>query len=101
MAKRSDLEAQIAALQQELESAEDDGEDVELWVEHERNGKAVKTRLSGSHASSWLADLLGNPAEEKGAEKGAETAETKVEETIEVKSDARKPQGGGSYFSRK
>ena len=60
MASRKDIEAQIAALQAELEGAD---EDVELWVEHDRGGKMVKTRLSGSHAKSWLDDLLGTGAE--------------------------------------
>lgn len=62
MASRSDIEKQIAALQAELENSDDD---TELWVEHERGGKSVRTKLSGNHAKTWLGDLFGPVADDK------------------------------------
>lgn len=50
MASRQDIEAQIAALQQQLEA--DDG--LTLVVEDERGRK---THLSGPHAKRWLKNL--------------------------------------------
>lgn len=88
MGKREDLQAQIEALQAEMDAADDD---VELWVEHERNGKAVKTRLSGSHAKSWLADLF--PSADNG---GQGEDEEEPEELPE-----KKPAGGGYFGKRK
>ena len=97
MATKKEIAAQIEALQAELASAQDDGEDVELWVEHERSGRAVKTRLSGSHARTWLDDLFGAAEEPaKVAEKAGEAAEGEVEDEVETEA----PKNTG-YFRRK
>lgn len=48
---RADIEAQIAALQKQLE---DDDEGTELWV---RDEKGRETKLTGAHAKKWLRQL--------------------------------------------
>lgn len=93
MGKREDLQAQIEALQAELDGADDD---VELWVEHERNGKAVKTKLSGGHAKSWLDDLLGTPAGSGQGDDDGGDDDGQGDELPE-----KKPSGGGYFGKRK
>lgn len=94
MASRSEIEKQIAALQAELENSDDD---TELWVEHERNGKPVKTRLSGGHAKGWLDDLLGPAAPAKGdTDDDDDEADDDGEQL-----DEKKPAGGGYFGKRK
>lgn len=90
MGKREDLQAQIEALQAEMDSADDD---VELWVEHDRGGKSVRTKLSGAHAKGWLDDLFGTS--EKKEEKGDEGGD----EEDDVKDDKKPAQGG--YFGKR
>jgi hypothetical protein len=48
---RADIEAQIAALQQQLEA---EGDDTELWV---RDEKGRETKLTGALAKRWLKTL--------------------------------------------
>lgn len=91
MGKREDLQSQIEALQAELDGADDD--DVELWVEHERGGKNVRTKLSGSHAKGWLDDLFGTSEKKEESEEGEEEDE-------DTKKD-KKPASGGSYFAKR
>lgn len=91
MAKRSDIEAQIAALQKELESSD---EDTELWVEHDRGGRAVRTKLSGNHAKSWLDELFGTGAKDDEGDAGDDASD----EDDGVKKD-KMPEGG--YFSKR
>lgn len=89
MATREEKQAQIAALQAELEA----DDDTELWVEHERGGKAVRTKLSGSHAKTWLDQLFG-PADGGGQDEDQE------DDQDGVASD-KKPAGGGYFAKRK
>jgi hypothetical protein len=49
--KRSEIEEEMARLQEELASADDDDE---LWVEHPSGARA---RLTGSHRSRFLASI--------------------------------------------
>lgn len=88
MASRKEIESQIAALQKDLEGADDD---TELWVEHERGGKNVRTKLSGTHAKSWLSDLFGPAATSD--DDGADD-----EPDDDVKPD-KAPEGG--YFAKR
>lgn len=87
MATREEKQAQIAALQAELEA----DDDTELWVEHERGGKSVRTKLSGAHAKDWLHELFG-PAD-GGQEEGQEDGEDGDQAD-------KKPAGGG-YFAKR
>lgn len=69
MAQRDEIQAQIAALQKQLEDS-DDG--TELWVKDPSSGH--ETKLTGAHARKWLKRLglddsdeqpeEGDPAEE-------------------------------------
>lgn len=92
MASRSDIEKQIAALQAELENSDDD---TELWVEHERGGKSVRTKLSGGHAKTWLDELFG-PAAKGDADDDGDDADDDGEQL-----DEKKPAGGGYFGKRK
>jgi len=55
---RADIEAQLTELQAELDAADDD--DVEIWTEHEINGKTVRGKLTGSHGKRFLDSLFGS-----------------------------------------
>jgi len=69
MAQRDEIQAQIAELQKQLESA-DDG--TELWVKDLKSGH--ETKLTGVHARKWL-KRLGLDDEEGQAPEGEEGAE--------------------------
>lgn len=91
MATREEKQAQIAALQAELEA----DDDTELWVEHERGGKAVRTKLSGSHAKTWLDELFGPAAAADGGQDGDQ------EDDQDGAASDKKPAGGGYFAKRK
>lgn len=85
MPKRSDIEAQIAALQAELDTADTDDE---VWVKGD-DGREYK--VTGRRATSvlkrlGLADILSDDSDQEGGE-----------EAEEVEEDP-KPKGG--YFGR-
>lgn len=52
MVKKSEVQSQIDALTKQLESAEDDEPDEEVWV---RNKDGHETRLTGKRAKAWMA----------------------------------------------
>lgn len=88
MPKRSDIEAQIAALQSELDSADTDDE---IWVKGD-DGREYK--VTGRRATSilkrlGLSDILNDDSKEPAGEEG--------EEGEEAEEDP-KPKGG--YFGR-
>lgn len=89
MASRSEIEAQMAALQQQLETAADD-DDYEVWV---KNDKGHETRLPSSKASGWLKENFG--IDLSGA---APAAEEEGEPADEVVKDG-KPNTG--YFGKR
>ncbi len=96
MAKKSDIQAQIDALTAQLDEADDDGDEYELWI---KNDKGHETRVPASRAGGWLKENFGfsltdetPPAGEggEGGEGGGEGGEEKD----------KKPAGGG-YFSKR
>jgi hypothetical protein len=78
MAKRSDIEAQIAALTDQLGSADDD-DDYEVWV---KNDKGHETKVPSKRAAGWLQENFGISLTDL-PEAGSETETT--EETTEKK----------------
>lgn len=86
MATRQEIEAQIQALQKELEGA-DDG--TELWIEDE---KGRKTKLTGPHAKRWLRNL-GLDDDEAPADGSGDGAEGDQQDPP--------PAGGSSVWGRK
>lgn len=68
MPTKKDIQAQIDALTAQLDTADDDGAETELWVKDE---KGRETRLTGAHAKKWLKNL-GLEDDEPEAGDGAE-----------------------------
>lgn len=88
VAKRSDIERQIAALQAELESADTDDE---VWIkdgDHE-------IKVSGKRATAILGRFKGLWEQE--SEAGASEDEDDDDQDDEDEKDAP-PAGGGGYF---
>jgi hypothetical protein len=85
MAGRDEIQAQIAALQKQLEAA--DGGD-ELWVRDPKTGH--ETKLTGAHAQKWLR-RLGLDDEEPEGDDGADGGE----------GQDPPPSGGNSVWGRK
>lgn len=93
MAKRSEIEAQMAALQKQLESADDEDDDYEVWV---KNDKGNETRLPSKKAGGWLKENFGidlHPAPAADDE-----GDDEDDEDDGVKKD-KMPEGG--YFSKR
>jgi hypothetical protein len=94
MAKdRKKIEEQIAALQAELDS---DDDDTELWVEHPKT-KAVG-RLRGAHAKSFLDGILGT-SDDDGAGKGKDDDDQGDDDDDDADDDA--PPKKQSVWGRK
>lgn len=90
MPKRSEIEAQMAALQEQLAAAEDD-DDYEVWI---KNDKGHETRVPSKKAGGWLKDNFGITLADLPDAAGSE------EETDEGEKDP-KPAGGGYFGKRK
>ena len=56
MAKKSDIQAQIDALTAQLDDADDDDGDYELWI---KNDKGHEARVPSSRADGWLKENFG------------------------------------------
>jgi hypothetical protein len=82
MAQRDEIQAQIAALQKQLEAA--DGGD-ELWVKDPKTGH--ETKLTGAHAQKWLRRLGLDDDEDTGDDDG--------------EGQDPPPSGGNSVWGRK
>lgn len=54
MPTKKDIQAQIDALTAQLDTADDDGKETELWV---KDAQGRETRLTGAHAKKWLKNL--------------------------------------------
>lgn len=87
MAKRSDIEAQIAALQSELDTADTDDE---IWVKDD-NGREFK--VTGRRATSVLKKL--------GIHDIADDAEGQGDEGEEADENADPAPGKDGYFGRR
>lgn len=92
MAKRSEIQAQIEALNAELEGAEDDDDEYEVWM---RNDKGQETRVPGSRAAGWLKDNFGISLKDEAPPAGGEGGEGG-----EGGPKDPKPKAGG-YFSKR
>jgi predicted 3-demethylubiquinone-9 3-methyltransferase (glyoxalase superfamily) len=89
MAKRSELEAQMAALAEQLKTVEDD-DDYEVWV---KNDKGHETKVPSKRAAGWLKENFGISLTD--LPEATEETET-TEETTEKKVPA-----GGFFGTRK
>ena len=92
MAKRSEIQAQIEALNAELEGAEDDEEEYEVWM---KNDKGQETRVPGSRAASWLQENFGISLKDAAPPAGGEGDGGEGGDPKDPK-----PKGGG-YFSKR
>lgn len=88
MAKRSDIEAQIAALNDQLQGDEDD-DDYEVWV---KNDKGHETKVPSKRAAGWLKENFGISLTDV-ADAADETEDT------EDTTDKKVPPGG--YFGKR
>lgn len=91
MATRKEIEDQMAALQQQLDTADED-EDYEVWI---KNDKGAETRIPSKKAGGYLKEHFGIDLHPAPADP-ADPADPQ---------DPKEPQdpkpGGGGYFSKR
>lgn len=96
MAKKSDIQAQIDALTAQLDDADDDGDDYELWI---KNDKGHEARVPSSRADGWLKENFGISLRDEAPPAGGDGGQGGQGGDGGDPKDP-KPAGGG-YFSKR
>lgn len=91
MAKRSEIQAQMDALAEQLASADED-DDYEVWV---KNDKGHETRVPSKRAAGWLHENFGISLVDLPAPAAGD------DDPDDDPKDPKKPAGGTGFFAAK
>lgn len=97
---RAAIEAQLAELQAELDAAGDD-DDIEIWTEHEINGKTVRGKLTGSHGRRFVESIFGSAAPGTGGDGGDDQGDDGTDDDDQGDDDQGDPAPRNSVWGRK